>query len=344
MRFLACLELYALFGALVQSLQCAEPLVRKEWRSLSIEERSNYIAAVKCLQAKEPTSSKDTLPGATNRFEDFVGDHILQTVSQHFTGTFLPWHRLFLSDYEQAIRECGFEGAQPYWDWSLDAEDLGASEVFDPESGFGGNGEWVPGTLEDPEEGVPVTADGVPVSFDGRTGGGCIPNGPFANMTIHMGPGASTTYYEWCVRRDFMPQFFNESAHSTVISRLMLLPDFGQLTRQAEISVHGAGHPGVGGLYGTLTDTYSSPGDPLFYLHHTNLDRLWWSWQSRDLSTRLSDISGPIVANDWTNEADRNVTLDDTVYVGTSNITTRTVKQLMDVREELLCYTYENLY
>lgn len=77
-------------------------------------------------------------------------------------------------------------------------------------------------------------------------------------MTIHMGPGASTTYYEWCVRRDFMPQFFNESAHSTVISRLMLLPDFGQLTRQAELSVHGAGHPGVGGLYGTLTDTYAS--------------------------------------------------------------------------------------
>ncbi|KAF5502368.1 Tyrosinase ustQ [Colletotrichum aenigma] len=344
MRFLACLWPYALFGALVQSLQCAEPLVRKEWRSLSIEERSNYIAAVKCLQAKEPTSSKDTLPGATNRFEDFVGDHILQTVTQHFTGTFLAWHRLFLSEYEQAIRECGFEGAQPYWDWSLDAEDLGASEVFDPESGFGGNGEWVPGTFEDPEEGIPVTAEGVPVSFDGRTGGGCIPNGPFANMTIHMGPGASTAYYEWCVRRDFMPQFFNESAHSTVIAGLMLLPDFGQLTRQAEISVHGAGHPGVGGLYGTLTDTYSSPGDPLFYLHHTNLDRLWWSWQSRDLSSRLSDISGPIVANDWTNEVDRNVTLDDTVYVGTSNITTRTVKQLMDVREELLCYTYEDLY
>ncbi|KAK2730298.1 tyrosinase central domain protein, partial [Colletotrichum kahawae] len=285
-----------------------------------------------------------TLPGATNRFEDFVGDHILQTVEQHFTGTFLPWHRLFLSDYEQAIRQCGFEGAQPYWDWSLDVEDLGASEIFDSESGFGGNGEWVPGTLEDPEEGVPVTADGVPVSFDGRTGGGCIPNGPFANMTIHMGPGASTAYYEWCVRRDFMPQLFNESAHSTVISALMLLPNFGQVTRQAEISVHGAGHPGVGGLYGTLTDTYSSPGDPLFYLHHTNLDRLWWSWQSRDLSTRLSDISGPIVLNDWTNEVDRNVTLDDTVYVGTSNITTRTVEQLMDVREELLCYTYENLY
>lgn len=180
------------------------------------------------------------------------------TSANQTQGTFLAWHRLFLSEYEQAIRECGFEGAQPYWDWSLDAEDLGASEVFDPESGFGGNGEWVPGTFEDPEEGIPFTAEGVPVSFDGRTGGGCIPNGPFANMTIHMGPGASTTYYEWCVRRDFMPQFFNESAHSTVISRLMLLPDFGQLTRQAEISVHGAGHPGVGGLYGTLTDTYSS--------------------------------------------------------------------------------------
>lgn len=103
MRFLACLWPHALFDALLQSLQCAEPLVRKEWyfgqnlnmivrlltistvrRSLSIEERSNYIAAIKCMQAKEPTSSKDTLPSATNRFE-FVGDHILQTVTRHFT-------------------------------------------------------------------------------------------------------------------------------------------------------------------------------------------------------------------------------------------------------------------
>ena len=42
-----------------------------------------------------------------------------------------------------------------------------------------------------------------------------------------------------------------------------------------------------------MSDTLLSPGDPLFYLHHTYLDKLWWTWQQSDLPTRLSDISGP---------------------------------------------------
>lgn len=44
----------------------------------------------------------------------------------------------------------------------------------------------------------------------------------------------------------------------------------------------------------------ASPGDPLFFLHHTNLDRLWWQWQQANLSSRLTEMSGrnvPTAAN-----------------------------------------------
>lgn len=37
-------------------------------------------------------------------------------------------------------------------------------------------------------------------------------------------------------------------------------------------------------------DPLTSPGDPLFYFHHTSLDRLWWIWQMQDPSARLYDI------------------------------------------------------
>lgn len=45
-------------------------------------------------------------------------------------------------------------------------------------------------------------------------------------------------------------------------------------------------------LTSQLADQSSSPGDPLFFLHHTNLDRLWWQWQSASLPARLEEMGG----------------------------------------------------
>ncbi|KAG6908852.1 hypothetical protein DXG01_003018 [Tephrocybe rancida] len=74
---------------------------------------------------------------------------------------------------------------------------------------------------------------------------------------------------------------------------------------------HMAGHAAVGG---EMADISSSPGDPIFFLHHAWLyvfkslldadacfdssclpltsDRIWSTWQARDPSNRLEDISG----------------------------------------------------
>lgn len=38
----------------------------------------------------------------------------------HHTGYFFPWHRAYLKDFEIALQQkCGYEGTQPYWDWTL---------------------------------------------------------------------------------------------------------------------------------------------------------------------------------------------------------------------------------
>jgi hypothetical protein len=58
--------------------------VRKEWLSLSDDEKIAYTDAVKCLMDK-PSISGSAIPGAMSRFDDFVGVHINQTLSIHAT-------------------------------------------------------------------------------------------------------------------------------------------------------------------------------------------------------------------------------------------------------------------
>lgn len=83
--------------------------------------------------------------------------------------------------------------------------------------------------------------------------------------------------------------------------------------------------------------------DPIFYLHHANLDRVWWSWQKNNLAKRLTDISGPIFILDYNNVQGGNVTLAFPLSVGV-NAPNVTVGDVMDIRNTLLCYAYDQVY
>jgi len=78
-------------------------------------------------------------------------------------------------------------------------------------------------------------------------------------------------------------------------------------------------------------------------MHHANLDRVWWSWQTRDLKTRLSEVQGPLIMNDYRNLQAGNATLDTYVDVGVS-AGPITILDTMDIENIHLCYTYDQLY
>ena len=99
---------------------------------LTHEERLDYVNAVLCLQNLPPRTPVNVSAGARSRvstrvsetrnrrltistqFDDFVVTHIQQTLTIHYTGNFMPWHRWFLYSYEKALRdECGYKGYQP---------------------------------------------------------------------------------------------------------------------------------------------------------------------------------------------------------------------------------------
>ncbi|PSN60538.1 Di-copper centre-containing protein [Corynespora cassiicola Philippines] len=311
---------------------CKNPPKRLEWRQLSEPQKKSYIDAVLCLAKKKAISG---IAGAVNRFDDHQAVHNSQTDNIHWVGHFILWHRYFVATFEKALRdECGYTGGQPYWDWSLDAEPQNPtstrafdSAIFDPNTAFGGNGNFIAPT---PEQN--------PLNITGGTGGGCLQTGPFAppNFTVNYPtPG--------CLRRDFNPRIMNTFADRKLVDKVLAQTDYTSFARTMENkrtfdepNIHGSGHFGVGGALGTIGNSYNSPGDPLFYLHHGNLDHILWLWQQKDLKARLHQVGGPIIPLDYSG---KNVTLDFQVNMGRL-AGNATLHDLLDTEGKTLCYTY----
>jgi tyrosinase len=148
-----------------------------------------------------------------------------------------------------------------YWDYSLDAEPQNIqstrafdSEIFSPDTGFGGNGLRV----------VP-TAEQNRLNISGSTGGGCVKDGPFAppHFTVNV-PKPQ------CLKRDFVPWIINRFGDKALVDELLAQPDYTSvvwtfektrtLTLTGPAHVHAAGHFGVGGVLGTMGDATNSPG------------------------------------------------------------------------------------
>lgn len=231
--------------------QCIELITRREWRDLRAEEKLSYLDALQCILSASPLTTPFSNTGVLSRYDDLVYTHIQQTLSIHYVGHFLPWHRYMTAVYEHMLRtECGYTGAQPYWDWTRDVAsetDYVQAPVFDSEFGFGGNGKYIASNASDP------------FYVPGRNGGGCVLDGPFSGngSIVHLGPQNSVTYTPRCLRRDFSPSFAMEylSLDQTILT--LKQQDYGWFARTVEgepsfsaSGVHGGGHYGVGGTLG----------------------------------------------------------------------------------------------
>jgi tyrosinase len=68
--------------------------------------------------------------------------------------------------------------------------------------------------------------------------------------------------------------------------------------------VHGAVHIWVGG---SMSDPSTAAADPIFWMHHANLDRLWWQWYNSPQGNHQNPAlaGGDAVMDPWPyNEAD----------------------------------------
>ncbi|MDH3226233.1 MAG: tyrosinase family protein [Thermoleophilia bacterium] len=162
----------------------------------------------------------------------------------HNSPIFLPWHRELLRRMEEALQSVDPDVTIPYWDM-LTGRAPGES---------------------------PWTDD-----FLGQsTSGGVVSSGPFAFANgqwtlVHSVTGPA-------LRRSFFgAQLPRESLILAVLSRTPYRGGPSSFSLSLETQIHNPGHVWVGGDMALMT----SPNDPVFYLHHCNIDRLWARWMDQ---------------------------------------------------------------
>lgn len=187
----------------------------------------------------------------------------------HASVLFMTWHRPYLVLFEQLLRQEAlvianrFDNSSrtqwltaannvrlPYWDW--------ASKGVEAR---------IPSILID--ESVPVTRPGP----DGAPQSTSIPNPlrSYRFLQDHSDWGVG----EETVRRDSGQFDFGESTRDATYQALRLAT-YNDYQSNAE-GIHGGVHVDVGG---GMSFVSVSAFDPIFWLHHSNVDRLWAMWQA----------------------------------------------------------------
>jgi tyrosinase len=205
----------------------------------------------------------------------------------------------------------------PYWDWAVDHQFLETSSIWSPYTGFGGDG-----------------SPALPEAF-GK--GRCVVDGPFANITRLWWDGRENPH---CLGRGFLDA---ETLERGKLSGTWFSPErIGEVTRsetyfefekRLENTAHNALHWGIRGDFSSMT----SANEPLFWLHHGQLDRLWWRWQGENMDVRTKEYQG--VSFNTTEGRKKQGTLNDSLrFPGLWRDIK--VSEVMETEGKLLCYRY----
>jgi len=231
--------------------------VRKNAATLTTEERDNFLKAI--LQLKKTVS-----PGhGLNIYDEFVAIHVGITQLRsgpaafidgaHGGPGFLTWHREYIRRFEVELQKVDASVSLHYWNW-----------------GHGGPSD---------------TTDLFHDNFIGPAGSGGASNREVMSGYFAENPNSSNPD-GWKVHSQLRPGGFGDALQRNSSLNPSGLPSSNTLDnangqssfagfRPALESPHNSVHMWVGRNMAAMT----SPNDPIFFMHHANIDRLWAVWQ-----------------------------------------------------------------
>lgn len=220
--------------------------MRREISSLAPDDPivTGYAGAVKRMRERDPADPRSWAYQAAIHGSLERRTRPLWNQCQHATWYFLPWHRMFLYYFEKIVREAVVEDdgpkdwTLPYWNYCL-----------------GGQHALLPEPFRDPadEEENPLYVE----QRDPRLNSGQKGLSAFATS-----PSVALKRPNFIGIAEFggPPTGFQHSGET-----------WGVLER----TPHNAVHEAVKGLMGAPE---TAALDPIFWLHHANIDRLWSEW------------------------------------------------------------------
>ncbi|KAL3910523.1 MAG: hypothetical protein SGARI_002082 [Bacillariaceae sp.] len=123
------------------TIPLGEKRVRKEIRSLSMEEWDKVVAAMWVMKTTDMEEGKVAYGDAFKTYDSFVLKHALATTDTrgdqaHFGAHFISWHSAFVLEFENALLAVDETiGAVPYWDECMSEPSAFTEDYFgtDPE-------------------------------------------------------------------------------------------------------------------------------------------------------------------------------------------------------------------
>ncbi len=229
----------------------------------------------------------------------------------HQNWWFLPWHRGYLGWFEQICRDASGDQsfALPYWDWTATPElpaPFGDNSVLNPS-----NPAFI-GALADFQNQFTNPVTSLYQGFNAAQlaelpARGLDTANAFVNQISNdFFPSSQARQPDYgggfpvTVSLDTIHQALNATTFEDFGSKPTPGPGHSQMI--GEGTLESQPHDNVHGATGGFMSQFLSPVDPIFYMHHSNIDRLWDVWTRKQQKIMQPTLPQPPGLQTWQNE------------------------------------------
>ncbi|WP_406209801.1 tyrosinase family protein [Kitasatospora sp. NBC_01560] len=278
--------------------------IRKDATRLTPQERDRFLEALIRLKQRQAPGA----PAGVGVYDRFVALHgaVMAVIAPglpagetvnygHWNIGFCAWHRKYLREFELALQAEVPGVTVPYWNW---ADHVGATGTLFTDDFLGSLRTGAPAPLTGSVLRRQVPPAERPAWWPAGAGG--FPVHPLLVEGFGTSLARGSVGVSWPPTRSSVDQLAQllvqqPGVHPFWYFWLVLeqgaQPVLTDLGVQATTRTHNRGHNFIGGH---MSQAFS-PNDPVFWLHHANVDRIWAAWQAG----RLAAVPGSVPADHY---------------------------------------------